>query len=63
MEVKQEEMRPPTLTLMTLISTAIRSPYRTTNSAVMQNLRCLNLIPNSANFHSFMDLVMNAKTQ
>lgn len=52
-----------TLTLMTLISTAIRSPYRTTNRAVMQNLRYFGPTWYSANFTSLMDFVMNANTQ
>lgn len=52
-----------TLTLMTLISTAIRSPYSSTSSMVMQNLSCRMSTPFSKNFHILMVLVMNANTQ
>lgn len=48
---------------MTLISTAISSPYSITNRAVMQNLRCCGPTEYAANFHSFIDFVRNASTQ
>lgn len=53
----------PTLTRMTLTSTAISRPYRTTSRAVIQNLRCCRPTLCSANFHNLMDFVMNARTQ
>lgn len=52
-----------TLTLITLISTAMSRPYRTTSKAVIQKRSSFTPKLASANFHNFIILVMKARIQ
>lgn len=52
-----------TLTLITLISTAMSRPYSTTSKAVIQKRRSRTPKLTSANFHNFIILVMKARIQ